>query len=219
MTVRATVVWPSVFAAVVLAVLFFGLPGHLAAPAVLAMALLAVRAFVTRTEVRGPLSGFAGLLGAWVALVTMFVGTPHVSLSSRSPDSRIWAELYETTRSFDRHFQVRLTKYWLNIIPIRHVVYNSPDEGPRGGERLVWSKDGRYVLLLGPTLFGTHNACLSSGDVLYLLVNAQTLETASNASQTGPRYRRFSLNEIAALGFDINVAPGRWDDRKHRCER
>jgi hypothetical protein len=41
------------FAAVVLAVLFFGLPGHLAAPAVLAMALLAVRAFLLSTSGSG----------------------------------------------------------------------------------------------------------------------------------------------------------------------
>ena len=91
-------------------------------------------------------------------------------MSSRSPDGSILADVYETGFAVDRQFQVRLTKYWLGVIPIRHVVYSSPDEGAPGGERLVWSRDGRHVLLLGPNLVGTEASCLSSGDVCYLLV-------------------------------------------------
>jgi hypothetical protein len=127
------------------------------------------------------------------------------------------ADVYETDWFVDRHFQVRLTRYWLGIIPIRRVVYSSPDEGARGGERVLWSRDGRHLLLVGPHLFGTPDACLSSGDMLYLLVDARTGATASNASQTGRRYPRFSLHDIAVMDCDINLIPGTWDPRLNRC--
>jgi hypothetical protein len=215
--IRPAVLWPSLFVAVTVAVVLIGLPGWLAMPAILASFLLAVRAFVAGRTIRRSLSLLAGALIGWIAFVTAAAGVPHVSVSGRSPDGAVVAEVYETTAFLDRHFSVRLTSYWLGIIPMRRVVYLSPDEGPRGGERLVWSRDGRRVLLLGPNLFGIHAACLSSGEVLYLLVDAQTGATASNASQAGRDHPRFSLDDVAAMGFDITLKPGTWDRRSHRC--
>jgi hypothetical protein len=179
-----------VLVTVTLAAVYFGLPGPLAVPAVAIAALLALRAFVARAKVRRWLSSAAGALTTWVTLITISFGVPHVSLSSHSPDGAIAAELYEADRFFDRNFRVRLTRYWAGIVPIRRVVYASPDEGARGCEQLIWSKDGRHVLLIGPRFFGTQNACLSSGDVLYLLVDVQTGAVASNASQVTGYARR-----------------------------
>ena len=205
--------------AVVLAAVLFGLPGLQAVPVMLATCLLAVRPFMAGPKVRRRLCVVAGVLVAWVGVVTIMGGIPHISVSSRSPDGTVVADLYETGWAVDRHFQVRLTRYWLGIIPIRRVVYRSPDEGARGGERLLWSRDGRHVLLVGPHLFGTPDACLSSGDMLYLLVDGRTGATSSNQYRTDLSYPRFSLHDIAAMDFDINLIPGTWDRRLHRCVR
>ena len=203
--------------AVVLATVFFGLPGLLAVPAMLATSLLAVRPFIAGAKARGRLCVVAGVLATWVGVFTMVGGIPHISVSSRSPDGAVVADVYETDWAVDRHFQVRLTRYWLGIIPIRRVVYRSPDEGARGGERLLWSRDGRHLLLVGPHLFGTPDACLSSGDMLYLLVDGRTGAAASNQYRTDLGYPRFSLHDIAAMEFDINLIRGTWDRRLHRC--
>ncbi len=215
--VRPTILWPSVCVTVILAAVFFGLPGLLAVPAMLATSLLAVRPFMAGAKVRRRLCVIAGVLVTWVGVFTILGGIPHISVSSRSPDGAVVADVYETDWAVDRHFQVRLTRYWLGIIPIRRVVYRSPDEGARGGERLLWSRDGRHLLLVGPHLFGSPDACLSSGDMLYLLVDARTGATASNASRTGLNYPRFSLHDVVAMEFDINLTPGTWDRRLHRC--
>ena len=215
--VRPTILWPSVCVAVILAAVFFGLPGLLAVPGMLATSLLAVRPFIAGAKVRRRLCVVASVLATWVGIFIITEGMPYVSVSSRSPDGTVVAEVYETGWFVDRHFQVRLTRYWLGFIPFRRVVYISPDEGARGGERLLWSRDGRHLLLVGPHLFGSPDACLSSGDMLYLLVDARTGATASNASRTDLGYPRFSLHAIVAMDFDINPTPGTWDRRLHRC--
>jgi hypothetical protein len=207
--------WLSLCLAVAVAVVFVGAPGWLAGPALLATLLLAVRAFVSGRSARRGLLSLAALLVLLVGLGMASLGMPHVSVAARSPDGRVVADVYETDWFLDRHFRVRLTTFWLGIVPIRHVVYYSPDEGRRGGERLAWSSDGRHVLLLGPHLNATENSCLSSGDALYLLVDTRTRTIASNAEQT--RHRRFSLKEVAGMGFDIDLAPGVRDRWSKRC--
>jgi hypothetical protein len=131
--VRPTIVWPSVCVTTVLAAIFFGLPGTLAVPAMLATSLLAVRPFIAGAKVRRLLCVIAGVLATWAAVLPIAGGIPHVSVSSRSPDGTVVTDVYETDSFVDRHFQVRLTRYWLGIIPIRRAVYSSPDEGARGG--------------------------------------------------------------------------------------
>ena len=217
--VRSTILWPSVWVAVALAAVFFGLPGLLAVPAMLATSLVAVRPFLAGAKVRRRLGVAAGVLATWVGASTITGGMPHVSVSSRSPDGTVVADIYETDWLVDRHFQVRLTRYWLGIIPVRRVVYSSPDAGPRGGERFLWSRDGHHLLLIGPHLFGIPDACLSSGDMLYLLVDGRTGATASNQYRTDLGYPRFWLHDISAMDFDINLTPGTWDRGFHRCVR
>ena len=142
-------------------------------------------------------------------------GVPRVSVSSRSPDGRVVAEVYETGwNMFDRHFAVRLTTYRLGIIPIRHVVFISPEEAKNSRDRLIWSRDGRHVLMLGTTLY-TKTGCLASGERLYLLVDTRTMEIASNAYVTNTR--RFSSQNLAGMDFGIDLTPGVWDERRRRC--
>ena len=116
------------------------------------------------------------------------------------------AELVETDWFIDRHFKVRLTTRWLGTIPQRKTLYRSPDEGPRGGERLLWSREGRYLLLVGPNLSTVAEACLASGDKLYLLVDTSTGSVRVNATQT--RHTRFSVEDLAGMDFTVPLAPG-----------
>lgn len=147
----------------------------------------------------------------FVALVLLtglrvLVGLPYVAVSARSPDGRMLAELVETDWFIDRHFKVRLTTRWLGTIPRRKTLYRSPDEGPRGGERLLWSREGRYLLLVGPNLSTVAEACLASGDKLYLLVDTSTGSVRVNATQT--RHTRFSVEDLAGMDFTVPLAPG-----------
>lgn len=50
-------------------------------------------------------SVLAGTLGTWVGLILITGGAPHVSVSSRSPDGSIVADVYKTHWAL--HFQVR----------------------------------------------------------------------------------------------------------------
>jgi hypothetical protein len=143
-------------------------------------------------------------------------GLPHVSVAERSPDRRSVAELYETDWFVDRHFRVRVTTFWLGVIPVRRrVVFISPDEGGRGGERFLWSRDGRHVLLVGPRLFTIDHACLASGDALYLLVDTHTWAVASNSSR--PLLRRFSMDDLAGIDFGVTWTPGMRSRRSQKC--
>jgi hypothetical protein len=77
-------------------------------------------------------------------------------------------------------------------------------------------KHGEVKSMRTPTaLRRTDEACLASGETLYLLVGRQTKAIASNAAQT--RHRRFSIQEVAGMDFDITLAPGVRDRRWMRC--
>lgn len=142
------------------------------------------------------------LVGSLMALV----GVPYIAVSAPSPDGQVVAELVETGLFVDRHFLVRLTTYWLGFLPVSREIYESPDEGPRGGERFLWSRDSRHVLLVGTNLFATDEACLASGEALYLLVNRLTGTVRSNAG--GNRGPRFSVEDLAGIDFAAPLARG-----------
>ncbi len=207
--------WVSGWLLVVVAVVFVGPPVWVAGTALLATLLLAVRAFVSGPSGRRRLLSFAAWLAVIGGVFTAGVGLPHVSVAARSPDGTAVAEVYETDWLVDRHVRVRVKTLWLGVIPVRRVVFHSPDEGARGGERLVWSRDGRYVLLLGPRLFGTPDGCLASGEVLYLLVDTGTWAVVSNSSR--PLLPRFSLQDLAGLDFGVELRPGTYARQLHRC--
>jgi hypothetical protein len=151
-----------------------------------------------------------------LAGMRVLVGMPYVAISVPSPDGRVVAELVETYRFIDRRFEIRLTTRWLGVIPRRRTLFQSPDEGGPGGERLLWSRDGRYVLLVGPNLFAVAEACLASGHKLYLLADASMGSVRVNATQT--RHTRFSVEDLAGMDFTVPLAPGvlkgpRWAQR------
>jgi hypothetical protein len=144
-------------------------------------------------------------------------GARAVTTAAPSPDGEQVAELVDRRLSFgDRNFTVRLKSRWLGIVPWYRHMFESPDEQPsEGTERFLWSKDGRYLLLLGKDFLVVRpEACLASGEWLYLLVDTTTNAVSSRAT----------IKDIAGTDFGESLQPGitvvertRAGVRKERC--
>lgn len=80
-----------------------------------------------------------------------------------------------------------------------YTIWTSPDEAAPGGERFVWSRDGRFVLLLAPKLHAYDHACLDAGEYLYLLVDAVSGTVRSNATQQPAA--PFTVLDLAGIDF------------------
>jgi hypothetical protein len=71
---------------------------------------------------------------------------------------------------------------------------------------LVVASTGMTSGNLGATFYGTDDACLASGEVLYLLVDTVSGTVYSNSVATyGPR---FSLENLAHLDLGVILLPG-----------
>jgi hypothetical protein len=103
-------------------------------------------------------------------------------MSSLSPNLEYRALLRERhlPGAIDYNFEVRVTDK-SNRINLR---FRSPDEGPpTGSERFIWSKDSRYVLLVGKRFFVKDGKCLPTGEKLYLLMDMKSKVVSCNSSQ------------------------------------
>jgi len=107
----------------------------------------------------------------------------RTTLSRLSPDETIRASLVERERQFiDRNFQVQLESLADRTTT---TIFRSPDEGsPYGSERLIWSKDGTLLLLVGRHFFVKDDLFLDNGDQLYLLHHLPSGKTWCNADQS-----------------------------------
>jgi hypothetical protein len=115
-------------------------------------------------------STFAGLIGFGLALLYQRITDGRETTTSRlSPDETTLARLVETSPSWaiDRNFAVRLESL---VGGSSRTIFRSPDEGkPPGTERLIWSKDGTKLLLVGRHFFVKEDLFLDNGDQLYFL--------------------------------------------------
>ena len=139
-------------------------------------------------------------VGGFVLFVRLSLGLSTLTASAASPDGRMAVQLVDPDSFLDRNFSLRLrgSSWWW-----RHI-WLSPDEGPPGGERFVWSRDGRYVLLVGPNFFALPESCLASGEYLYLHLDTRSGAVRNNATQTrGPR---FALADLAGVEFTAPLA-------------
>jgi hypothetical protein len=134
----------------------------------------------------------------------------YVSVSAPSPDGRAVAEVKELSGWIDYNFEVRLKTKRLGVIPRYKTFFRSPDEAPPGKERLLWSNDGRYILLLGNRFYTVRReaeACLASGEWLYLFVDTEKDVVYSNTGQVRTD-RSFSIDDLEGIDFGISVTPG-----------
>lgn len=127
-----------------------------------------------------------------------------VSLASIAPDGRFLAEIVEKTDGrLDRNFFVRILDLKTGATTN---IYNSPDEGPPGTERIVWSADGSRLLLVGNKFLVDELGRMPDGHQLYLLYDFTTGSLKCNASQDG-RYEGFGAAELDGIDWREKVEP------------
>ncbi len=178
------------------------------APLIIAIAFFLAYYFTSRLWLKRVILALAILFLVPLATLVFFTRPPYVSVSAPSPDGRVVAEIYEPPRTIDRNFVVRLkTKGRWGISRYKDY-FRSPDEGLPPTERLLWSKDGRYLLLLGTreSLYTVRKeACLSSGECLYLLVDTEKDVVYTNASVRDPH--PFSVDDLSGIDFGESFIP------------
>jgi hypothetical protein len=142
-----------------------------------------------------------GVLVGW-----LFSGT-KVTTTALSPDDQTQVVLVELNSYLDRNFAIRLGPSGAKP-SLLETIFKSPDEGrPVGSERFIWSKDGRYILLVGRHFFVNGKARNMSGEYLYLLYHLPTKRIWCNASQT--RAERFGFRELHAIEFTDPITEGK----------
>ena len=126
----------------------------------------------------------AGLIGFGLAMLYQRVTEGRTTTTTRlSPDETILARLLETSPAWglDRNFQVRLESL---VDGTSKTIFHSPDEGrPPGTERLVWSKDGTMLLLVGRHFFVKEDLFLDTGDQLYFLYQVPSGKAWLNSAE------------------------------------
>jgi hypothetical protein len=128
------------------------------------------------------LAGVAGFLLTFVTYVFLIVRT--TTTTRLSPDETILARLVETSPSWhiDRNFVIRLESL---VDGKKATIFHSPDEGHTvGTERLLWSKDGTKLLLVGRHFFVKEDLFLDNGDQLYFLYDLPSGKAWCNADHS-----------------------------------
>jgi hypothetical protein len=101
-----------------------------------------------------------------------------------SPDETIRARFVETSPNWglDRNFEVRLD---LMSEGRTTTIFRAPDQAqrPYGTERLIWSKDGTKILLVGRHFYVKEDLLLDNGDQLYFLYDLPTKRGWCNADE------------------------------------
>ena len=129
----------------------------------------------------------AGLAGSLLTLVVYTRLVARTTTTSRlSPDETIRARLLEGPGSLSliRNFSIRLEDLARDKVA---TIFRSPDEGgPPGTERLIWSKDGTKLLLVGRHFFVKEDLFLDNGDQLYFLHDLPTGKSWCNSAEATP---------------------------------
>ncbi len=146
-----------------------------------------------------------------IALIWCVAGcssAPSVSASRASPDGKYLAEIVEVhVPEWDRRFEVRVTNQGTNNLGAK-TIYRSPDEG-HITERLLWSRDGRYLLLVGKSLAAGAECMTDTGEVIYLLYDVKTDEVRCNSVQLDIEMKHFDFKDLAGIDFGEPITPAR----------
>lgn len=132
-------------------------------------------------------------------------GADRTTLTRLSPDETLRASLVEPGwRGLDRNFQLRLEDRARGTTT---TIFRSPDEGdPSGTERLIWSKDGTKLLLVGRHFFVQDDLFLDNGDQAYLLYDLREKRAWLNAHEL-PDAPRLTAGMLDRVEF---TEPVRW---------
>ena len=146
-----------------------------------------------------------GLLGYGLAVASRWIeGGRETTVTRLSPDETIRARLVETSPSWstDRNFRVQLDSL---IEGTTTVLYASPGEGrPEGTERLIWSKDGAWLLLVGRHFFVKEDLYLDNGDQAYFLYHMPSGKAWLNSAGSD-RLPALKARAIDAIEFTVPV--------------
>lgn len=131
----------------------------------------------------------------------------NVTASRLSPDETKRVVVEDVVLLFfqlDRNFRVLLQDAG-QTDGASKVVFESPDEGrPIGTERIVWSKDSSKFLLLGRH-FVVHKGCtLSSGEIVYFMMDLPSGKTWCNARQ-GADLARLERNHVMSVDWEFPI--------------
>jgi len=133
---------------------------------------------------------------AWMA------GARETTCSSISPDQRFEILLIDQKYPFiDRNFRILLHDLEQGTTSR---LFQSPDESVQcDSDRFIWSKDGRYFLLVGPEFFvhDDHRVMLKTGEFAYYLYNLSTKEAWCNASQQRDLSRVITKAQLEEIDF------------------
>ncbi|WP_435010994.1 hypothetical protein P12x_002285 [Tundrisphaera lichenicola] len=141
----------------------------------------------------------AGLAGSVLTLVVYTKLVARTTTTSRlSPDETIRARLLEGPPHIDRNFSINLEDLARDEVV---TIFRSPDEGgPPGTERLIWSKDGTKLLLVGRHFFVKEDLFLDNGDQLYFLHDLPTGKSWCNSAEATP-YPPLKADQVQGVEF------------------
>ena len=133
-------------------------------------------------------------------------GSKGLTARSASPDGKYCVCLVEVPRGIshiDRNFRVRIAKKGDKS---SHVIFRSPDEGaPEGTERFAWSRDSKWLLLLGKQFFVKPGVETQKGEYIYLLYDVESGRAYCNATQT--TMSGFGFDTLTPLDFEEEFLP------------
>jgi hypothetical protein len=141
-------------------------------------------------------------LATWIVALSACVN--ETRLTSDSPDGTARVELVDRAGplAIDRNFLLYAQS---PIGSTETVLFLSPDEGPPGTERIVWSRDSRRFVVLGKKFFA-YGEPLVGGEQLYLLYDRETGEMWCNAKQRSD-LPSFYLDELTDREWTAPIGP------------
>ena len=145
-------------------------------------------------------AGFAlaGAAGACLAMTYAFVFMDQAIATRLSPDETIRARL--ARRPIERSFSNPTLRLQYLDEGREVTIFHSPDTaGPQGTERLVWSKDGAWLLLVGRHFFVKDDLFLDNGDQLYFLYHVPTATGWCNSNDS--RLPPLKAEQVRAVEF------------------
>ncbi len=145
------------------------------------------------------LIAIAAVIIALAAVRRSLSPRPTTTLVSLSPSESHRVHLIEMPTWIDRNFEVRLEDMDTQSVI---TVFRSPDEGrPVGSERIIWSADGKYFLLIGKHFAANERSASGDGYFLYLMYDLNTGEIHCNATQQREP-KPFTKTDIDSISWE-----------------